>query len=72
MDLKVILSLCRMNEIIWCPLILWQQLNPSLHKHEKEKITKLPAWGSPEPPNQGPDAAKVVPGGDHSIVWRKY
>jgi hypothetical protein len=28
----------------------------------------LPAWGPPEPLNQGPDAARVVPGGDHSIV----
>jgi hypothetical protein len=32
----------------------------------------LPALGSPEPLNQGPDAAGVAPGGDHSIVLCKY
>jgi hypothetical protein len=31
----------------------------------------LPAWGSPEPLNQGRPAARVVSGGDHSIVWCK-
>jgi hypothetical protein len=68
--LKVIPPLCKMNEITWCPLIKWQQLNPS--SHERVKDYYQPGAHQSYLNKGRADAARVVPGGDHSIVLCKY